>query len=301
MHIHFFLGSFLRYRYVTFDFSRVTAPGMYQVGYGDRLSSPFRIDAAVYGRHAWQPTLEYFLPIQMCHMLVREKYRVWHGLDHLDDALMAPAPLNHIDGYDQPASTMSRYKPGETVPGLNAGGWHDAGDYDLRVESQIGEVWILSRMIEEFGLDYDATRIDQARHLVEIHDPDGVNDAVQQIEHGLLSVLGGYRALGRTYRGIQVPSLRQYALLGEAANETDNVPHKPVEGLGVDNNGKPIVADDRWVFTEDNPYRELNTAGGLAAAARVLRRSNPALAAEALAAARDLTAKAVDRAKDRSN
>jgi endoglucanase len=294
-------GDFLRYRYVTFDFSRVSEPGMYQVGYGDELSSPFRIAADVYSRHAWQPTLEYFLPVQMSHMLVRQKYRVWHGLDHMDDARMAPAPINHIDGYEQGPSTLTRFKPGEHVPGLDAGGWHDAGDYDLRIESQIGEVWILSKMIEEFGLDYDATRIDQANHSVEIHDPDGINDAVQQIEHGLLTVLGGYRALGRTYRGIQVPSLRQYALLGEAANETDNIIGKPIAGLGLDNNGQPIVADDRWVFTEDNPDRELNTAGGLAAAARVLRRSNPALAAESLAAARDLASKALGRAKDRSN
>jgi len=293
-------GNFLRYRYVTFDFTRVSEPGMYQIGYGDQVSSPFRIAADVYSRYAWQPTLEYFLPVQMSHMLVREKYRVWHGLDHMDDARMAPAPINHIDGYEQGPSTLTRFKPGEHVPGLDAGGWHDAGDYDLRIESQIGEVWILSKMIEEFGLDYDATRIDQASHSVEIHDPDGINDAVQQIEHGLLSVLGGYRAMGRTYRGIQVPTLRQYALLGEAANETDNIVGKPVAGLGVDNNGQPIVADDRWVFTEDNPDRELNTAGGLAAAARVLRRSNPALAAESLAAARNIATKAFG-AKDRSN
>jgi hypothetical protein len=294
-------GGFLRYRYVTFDFSRVTQPGMYQIGYGDQLSHPFRIDPAVYSRHAWQPTLEYFLPIQMCHMLVREKYRVWHGLDHMDDTVMAPAPINHIDGYEQGPSTLTRFKPGEVVPGLNAGGWHDAGDYDLRIESQIGEVWILSKMIEEFGLDYDATRIDEARHLVEIHDPDGVNDAVQQIEHGLLTVLGGYRALGRTYRGIQAPSLRQYALLGEAANETDGISGKPVEGLGLDNNGDPIVSDDRWVFTEDNPDRELVTAAGLAAAARVLRRADPKTAAESLAAARDIAGKAFGRANDTSN
>lgn len=293
-------GNFLRYTYATFDFSRVTAPGVYQIAVGDTLSNPFRIDADVYSRHAWQPTLEYFLPIQMCHMLVREKYRVWHGLDHMDDALMAPAPLNHIDGYVQPESTLSKYRSGEHVPGLDAGGWHDAGDYDLRIESQIGEVWILAKMIEEFGLDYDATRIDQARHLVELHDPDGINDAVQQIEHGLLTVLGGYRAMGRTYRGLQVPSLRQYALLGEAANETDNVSGKPVADMGVDNNGAPIVADDRWVFTEDNPDRELDTAAGLAAAARVLRKTNPGLAAEALAAARDLAGKALPRAKDKS-
>ncbi|MGI4732454.1 MAG: glycoside hydrolase family 9 protein [Janthinobacterium lividum] len=294
-------GKFLRYRYKTFDFSGVTDPGMYQVGYGDRLSSPFRIDAAVYSRHAWQPTLEYFLPIQMSHMAVREKYRVWHGLDHMDDARMAPAPINHIDGYAQGPSTLTKFKPGEHVPGLDAGGWHDAGDYDLRIESQIGEVWILSKMIEEFGLDYDATRIDEVNHTVEIHDPDGVNDAVQQIEHGLLTVLGGYRAMGRTYRGIQVPTLRQYALLGEAANETDGIVGKSVAGLGVDNNGNPITADDRWVFTEDNPDRELNTAGGLAAAARVLRRADPKVAAEALAAARDIAGKAFGREHDRSN
>jgi endoglucanase len=126
-------GNFLRYRYVTFDFSRVSEPGMYQIGYGDQLSSPFRIAADVYSRHAWQPTLEYFLPVQMSHMLVREKYRVWHGLDHMDDARMAPAPINHIDGYEQGPSTLTRFKPGEHVPGLDAGGWHDAGDYDLRI------------------------------------------------------------------------------------------------------------------------------------------------------------------------
>ncbi len=43
-----------------------------------------------------------------------------------------------------------------------------------------------------------------------IHQPDGENDAVQQIEHGLLSVLGGYHALGRLYRGIQDATLQQY-------------------------------------------------------------------------------------------
>ena len=82
------------------------------------------------------------------------------------------------------------------VPGLNAGGWHDAGDYDLRVELQMGTVWLLARMVEEFGLDTDVTTIDQQRRLVEIHEPDGRNDALQQVEHGLLSVLGGYRAMG---------------------------------------------------------------------------------------------------------
>ncbi len=87
-------------------------------------------------------------------MRVAEKYRVWHGLDHVDDALMAPVNLNHFDGYAQGASTLTRFKPLEHVPGLDAGGWHDAGDYDLRVESQMGTIWLLAKMIEEFGLAY---------------------------------------------------------------------------------------------------------------------------------------------------
>lgn len=288
-------GNFLRYHYAVVDFSSVREPGMYVLSYDGRTSHPFRIAADVYERHIWQPTLEYFLPVQMCHMRVHEKYRVWHGLDHQDDALMAPVNLNHFDGYVQGPTTLTKFRPGEAVPGLAAGGWHDAGDYDLRVESQIGTVWLLAKMIEEFDLDYDATTIDQSRKQVEIRDADGKNDALQQIEHGLLSVLGGYRALGRLYRGIIEPDLRAYVLLGDAAVQTDNVASKPVDGLGLDNNGQPIAADDRWVFTEDNPERELYVAAGLFASGRVLQRYNPELAAEATAAAKDLIAKASDR------
>ena len=294
-------GDFLRYGYRVLDFSAVREPGMYVVTYGGQESHPFRIAADVYSRHVWQPTLEYFLPVQMCHMHVAEKYRIWHGLDHQDDALMAPVSLNHFDGYVQGSDTLTRHKPGDIVQGLNAGGWHDAGDYDLRVESQIGTVWLLAKMVEEFGLDYDATRIDQERKRVEIRDPDGRNDMIQQIEHGLLSVMGGYRAMGRLYRGIITPSLRAYVMLGDAANHSDNVFRKEVEDLGLDANGDPIRWDDRWVFTEDNPDRELYAAAGLAAASRVLRSENPDLAAETLAAARDIAAKAVDRAEQTRN
>ncbi|WP_205412267.1 glycoside hydrolase family 9 protein [Sphingomonas crusticola] len=294
-------GRFLRYGYHTWDFSDVTTAGMYVISYRDQTSQPFKIGDDVYDRHAWQPTLEYFLPVQMCHMLVREKYRVWHGLDHLDDALMAPVNLNHFDGYAQGPSTLTRYEPLEHVPGLDAGGWHDAGDYDLRVESQMGTTWLLAKMIEEFGLDYDATTIDQARKLVLIHQPDGKNDAVQQVEHGLLTVLGGYRALGRLYRGIQDATLEQYTLLGEAANSTDNVVGKPVAGLGNYFQSVPIPADDRLVFTEDNPNRETEVAGQLATVARVMKNRDPKLAAETLAAARDVAGKALDRATSVEN
>ncbi len=208
----------------------------------------------------------------MCHVRVNEKYRVWHGACHLDDALMSPINTNHFDGYKQGSSTLTKFAPQQHVPQLNHGGWHDAGDYDLRVESQIGTVWMLALMVEEFGLDHDATTIDQENRIVEIHLPDGKSDVIQQIEHGLLSILGGYRTLGRLYRGIICRDLRQYVMLGDGANMTDNVIYDSTKSK----------MDDRWVFTEDNPDRALYVAGGLAAASRVLKSVNPALSSECI-------------------
>ncbi len=281
-----FWGKFLRYNYLTFDFSDIKKTGMYLIEYRSKTSHPFLISEQVYD-HAWQPTLEYFLPVQMCHIRVNEKYRVWHGACHLDDALMAPINTNHFDGYRQGPATLTKYSPQQHVPHLNQGGWHDAGDYDLRVESQIGTIWMLALMIEEFGLDYDATTIDQENRIVEIHLPDGKSDAIQQIEHGLLSVLGGYRALGRLYRGIICSDLRQYILLGDGLNMTDN----------VDYDGSKNKKDDRWVFTEDNPDRALFVAGGLAAVSRVLKSDNPTLSKECLETALALWNSEGNRAK----
>ena len=109
-------GRFLRYRYLTADFSDVTTTGLYQVRYGSSRSSVFRIADNVYERGVWQPVVEYFLPVQMCHMRVSEKYRIWHDACHLDDAVMAHAG-NHIDGYVQSAG-LSKYAEGERVPGV---------------------------------------------------------------------------------------------------------------------------------------------------------------------------------------
>ena len=266
-------GQFLRYNYLKFDFTNIKEEGLYKVQYGSSQSSVFRIAGDVYDRGVWQPVLEYFLPVQMCHMRVNEKYRVWHDRCHDDDARMAPVDHQHFDGYAQGPSTLTPYKPGDAVPGLNIGGWHDAGDFDLRVESQAGEAYILTMAYEAFNVNYDVTTIDQDAQIVEIHQSDGKNDILQQIEHGVLSVVGAYRALGRLYRGIIANSLRQYVLLGDSSAMTD----------GVKGN-----ADDRWVFTEDNPPRELTTAAHLAAASRALKGFNDILSDQALQAAREI-------------
>jgi len=264
-------GDFLRYRYLTADFTDVKEPGLYQVCYQGSQSSVFRIADDVYERGVWQPVIEYFLPVQMCHMRVSEKYRIWHDACHLDDALMAHVG-NHIDGYDQRPG-LSKYAEGEKVPGVNIGGWHDAGDFDLRVESQAGEAYILALAYEQFRPDIDVTAIDHQKHQVEIHEADGKNDILQQVENGALTVVRSYQALGRLYRGIICNSLRQYAMLGDAAAMTD----------GVIGN-----ADDRWIFTEDNPHRALSTAAQLAGVARVLRGFNDALSQECQTIAADI-------------
>jgi len=85
-------------------------------------------------------------------------------------------------------------------------------------------------------------------------------------------------------------------LLGEAANSTDNVVGKPVAGLGNYFQSVAIPADDRLVFTEDNPNREIEVAAQLATVARVMKSRDPKVAADALAAARDIESKAIDRA-----
>lgn len=255
-------GEFLRYKYLQADFSDITEEGLYAVRYGDSSSPIFNISEQVFERGVWQPVIEYFLPVQMCHMRVSEKYRVWHDTCHMDDARLAPA-CNHIDGYVQPQDDMTRHEALDIIENLNVGGWHDAGDFDLRVESQSGECYILAKAYEAFKPEIDVTTIDQAGHKVEIHQPDGKNDILQQIEHGALSVVNGYLALGRLYRGIICNNLRQYVLLGDAAAMTDGV-------IGND--------DDRWVFTEDNPNREMSTAKDLAASSRVLRDFNDTLA-----------------------
>ncbi|MGD8779149.1 MAG: glycoside hydrolase family 9 protein [Ignavibacteria bacterium] len=316
-------GQYLRYQYAEFDFSEITEEGMYVVKYGDFETNVFSINKDVYKRHVWQPTLEYFLPVQMCHMRVNQKYRVWHGACHLDDALMAPLNVRHFDGYNNEAetSTLTEYNPLEPVPGLNIGGWHDAGDYDIRVESQAQTVLALAYAYEEFGVDYDETFIDQENRHVEIHQPDGKPDILQQVEHGVLSILSGYRQFGKLYRGIIVPTLRQYVHLGDAATQTDNkvfsdkemqakaaefdelwykkVANRYSNIFDPELNNDEVEAvipelDDRLVFMETNPGRQLFGASALAVAARVLKDYDPELSKECLAAAEDLWQKNKD-------
>lgn len=259
-------GMYTRYNYLQFDFSQVEEPGIYKLVYGDQASGPFPIDANVYQR-AWYPTLDVFMPVQMDHMFVREAYCVWHGAAHLDDARQAPVNYSHWDGWSQGASTDNRFKPGQHIPGLNVGGWFDAGDFDIQTPSQQQTVQSLADIWEEFAPAHDETTVDQQAHYTEIHLPDGKPDVLQQIEHGVLQLAAQVNAIGYAIPGINESHLYQYRHLGDAVTKTD---------------GTAGNADDRMAFTNRTPALNYGTAAALAASARVLPALNPSLASEAL-------------------
>ena len=274
-------GDYLRYKYYTFDFSEVKKEGLYCIEYNHRRTQPFRIAADVY-ENAWQPTLDVYFPVQMDHMFVNEAYRVWHGAAHLDDALQAPVNHTHFDLYAQGPETHTPFKPGEHIPGLNVGGWFDAGDFDIRTQSQYFTVLSLVQSWELFRPERDETTIDQKNRYVDIHHPDGKPDIVQQIEHGVLQLMAQYKATGHAINGIIVPDLSQYSHLGDAMTMTDNLIYNPALDSLESDGFYSGTFDDRWAFTNETTSLNYGSAAALAAASRVLKGYNDKLAGECL-------------------
>lgn len=283
-------GRYTRYDYAAFDFSSVRASGVYAIRYAGRTTNPFRIAADAYAR-IWQTSLDTFIAEQMDHMGIREQYRVWSAPSHLDDARQAPPNHVHFDGYRMGPNLDSPFKPGEHIPGLAVGGFQDAGDYDIQTPENAQVVRDLVWARELYGLDWDETSIDETARAVEVRKPDGVEDAVQQIRHGTLQLLAQYKVFGHAIVGIVDPALRQYAHLGDAGSQTDGRRFDAALKPGEVRDDASGTADDRWAFTTDLPANNLAVAGALAAASRALRPSDPAMADEALAAAKTLWAR----------
>ncbi len=274
-------GQFYRYNYVTFDFTSVRERGTYFIRYGNEKSNVFPIDTHVYD-NVWHQTLDVWFPVQMDHMFVRDAYRVWHGVPFLDDARQAPPNNNHFDGHGMGPTTDTRYKPGQHIPGLNVGGWFDAGDYDIEEPSQCEAISGLAATWEAFKPKLDETYINEKTRYVDIHHPDGKPDILQQIVHGILQQIGQQKAFGRAIRAISEAHLYQYDQLGDAAQVTDNKIYtprlKPYQVQG-DSSGTP---DDRWAFTNDVPAVNYMSIAALAAASRALKGYNDSLATECL-------------------
>ena len=269
----------LRYSYAKFDFSSVKDPGLYVIEYAGQRTDQFPIAKDVYGR-SWQSSLSGFLAVEMDHVSVREGYRLWHGVSHLDDARQAPVNWQHFDGYRQGATTDSPFKPGEHIPGVNVGGWFDAGDYDNIAPSQYSVIEDLSLAYKEFGLKWDELSVDETARTVEMHRPDGVPDAVQQVKHGVLQVLAQVHSIGHPIMGIIEPTLRQYTHLGDANSNTDGRIYSEKLGPNDIDGNYSGNADDRWAFTNKLPFLQYGAAAALADASRTLKGWDDALAEE---------------------
>lgn len=274
-------GDFLRYQYAIFDFSSVKESGLYQITYGDIVSEPFSISKNVLNEKVWQPTLELFFPVQMCHMRVKDRNRVWHGACHLDDGIQAPLSTKFRDGFISYEKTETPYQPFQAIPHQNVGGWHDAGDYDVSAGSQARTTFKLVLAREAFGISVDQTTVDQKDRFVQMRKPDGIPDLEQQVEHGVLALLAGYRAAGHVFPGI-IAGWDLRAFIGDVASLTDQLtydPHLNEDERTLTTSGKK---DDRWVFTNDDTSLEYQVITALAAASRVLRSYNETLAEECL-------------------
>lgn len=277
-------GKYLRYDYLKFDFSHIQDEGLYAIEYDGIRTGPFRIAKNVY-KKAWHPTLDIFFPVQMDHMLVNEAYRVWHGASHLDDALQAPVNHVHFDLYAQGSTTDTPYQPGEHIPGLNFGGWYDAGDYDIRTQTQYATVLSLVHAWEAFGINRDETTVDYDRLFVDLHVPDGKPDILQQIEHGTRGLIAQHRAVGHAIPGIVAAHISQYTHLGDGLTKTDNLIYEPTMDSLQTDGFKSGIFDDRWAFTSKSTALNFGSIAALAAASRALKGFNQKLADECISVA----------------
>jgi hypothetical protein len=224
----------------------------------------------------------------MDHMYVKEAYRVWHGAAHLDDALQAPINHNHFDLYAQGKATDTPYRPGEHIPGLNIGGWFDAGDFDIRTQTQYSVVLNLVQTWESFHLERDETTIDQKNRVAYIHSPDGKPDLLQQIEHGVLALVAQFKAVGHAIPGIIDSDLKRYTHIGDASSQTDNMLYDPKLKEYESNGITSGTFDDRWAFTNKTTPLNFGSIAALAAASRVLIKYNDTLANECIAIAKKI-------------
>ena len=293
-------GTYFKYNYVKFDFSDVKQPGVYYIQYGDTRTNDFLIDEHVYDKIT-DATTDVWVPIHMNHMYVNEAYRTWHGEPFKEGYLQAP-PSDHFDLHSQGQTTDTKYKPYELIPGLNIGGFFDAGDFDIETGSNINVVQNFIRTWELFKPQRDETFVSQEQRYVDLHRPDGVADILQFIEHGTLNLVAQAEQIGHMASTLSNSVLDNYHHLGDAASITDGKHYDPnLKPYEVSADGKRSgTPDDMWAFTTRSPQLDFRAATMFAAASRALEGYNDALAQRALTQSKRLMQEATDLMKQRS-
>ena len=276
-------GDFFKYNYAKFDFSPLSEPGVYFLKYGDVRTGNFIIDPSVYDKIT-VATSDVWIPVHMNHMAVHEAYRLWHGEPFKEGYLQAPPSTDHFDLHGQGPTTDTRFKALELIPGLNVGGYFDAGDFDIETGSNISVVMNLITLWERFRSERDETFVSEEQRYVELHRPDGVPDILQYIEHGVLNLVAQAEQIGHMAQTLSNSVLDNYHHLGDAAGITDGLHYDPrLKPYQKSADGKSSgTPDDMWAFTSRNPGLDLQAATMFAAASRVLTEKNPDLARRAL-------------------
>lgn len=288
-------GDYFKYYYVKFDFTPVRTPGIYYIQYGDFKTNNFIIEDNVYDKIT-DATSDIWIPIHMNHMFVNEAYRVWHGEPFKEGYLQAPAPTDHFDMHRQGPTTDTKYKGLELIPGLNVGGFFDAGDFDIETGSNIGVVQNFVQTWEYFKPLRDQTFVDQKQRYVDLHRPDGIPDILQFIEHGTLNLVAQAEIIGHMASTLSNSVLDNYHHLGDAASITDGLPYNPALGpYEVAADGRSSgVKDDMWAFTSRNPGLDLMAATMFAATSRALKGYNDDLSERALQQSKRLLKEATE-------
>ncbi|GHA25663.1 hypothetical protein GCM10007103_03640 [Salinimicrobium marinum] len=288
-------GDYYKYHYVKFNFSSVNTPGIYYIMYGDTKTNNFIINKSVYDKIT-DATSDIWIPIHMNHMFVKEGYRVWHGEPFKDGYLQAPPNTDHFDLHEQGPTTDTEYEALELIPGLNVGGFFDAGDFDIETHSNISVVQNFVQTWESFKPLRDQTFVDQeARHVV-LHRPDGTPDILQFIEHGTLNLVAQAEIIGHMAQTLSNSVLYNYHHLGDAASLTDGLPYNAELGpyeIAADGESSG-VKDDMWAFTSRNPSLDLRAATVFAAASRALKGYNDDLSERALTQSKRLLKEATE-------
>ena len=265
--------DYMQSSFAVYDFSDLQEPGDYRVAWSGG-EAPVLVRQSVFEDRLWQPTLDYFIPWEMCHASLDfgDKLPAMKAC-HLDDGQRVPANSPVLDGFQSYECEGTPYKAGDYIP-CGLGGWHDAGDYDVNVNVQSYVVWKLVLAYEEFGLNRDMATLDVKKQAFRLGQPDGVPDVLQQIEWGARWLLSMEQEDGRVFEAV-CDRPGQYG--------AEKLPDLTSDGV-------PRTGDERNVYVDYNSQVQLCQVVGLAAAGRALKASQPELADRCLKGA----AKALD-------
>ena len=253
--------DYMQSSFAVFDFSDLQEPGDYTVAWSGGEAS-LQVRQNTFADALWQPTLDCFIPWEMCHASLDFGGRLPSmKACHLDDGQRVAADRPDVDGFRSYECAGTPFKAGDYIP-CGLGGWHDAGDYDVNVPVQSFVTWKLALAYEEFHLDRDVATLDAGKQAFALGRPDGVPDVLEQVEWGALWLLSMVQPDGQVFE----------AVCGTGAQRNElGLPDQVTDGV-------PRTGDERNVFVDYNSQVQLDAVIGLAAAGRVLKAARPELA-----------------------